>query len=84
MRYKTRLSYTKIPDGRNGGRLDLREAAEALGVHYQTAYAWQQETRFIAASRPDLHVLAGRSGDSLRDLLAQAGHPTAAGQEPRA
>jgi hypothetical protein len=44
----------------------------------------QEETRFIAARRPDLHVLAGRSGDSLRDLLAQAGHPPPAGQGTRA
>jgi len=35
----------------------------------------QEGTRFIAAGRPDLNVLAGRPGDSLRDLLAQAGHP---------
>ena len=44
----------------------------------------QEETRFIAAGRPDLNVLAGRPGDSLRDLLARAGHPPAAGQGPRA
>ena len=23
--------------------MDLREAAEALGVHYQTAYAWARD-----------------------------------------
>ena len=50
----------------------------------QGATRAQQETRFIAARRPGLSVLAGRSGDSLRDLLAQAGHPPAAGQGPRA
>ena len=44
----------------------------------------QQETWFLTADRPDLNVLAGRPGDSLRDLLAQAGRPPAAGQEPRA
>lgn len=43
----------------------------------------QEETRFIAASRPHLNVLAGRPGDSLRDLLAQAGHSPLAGQGPR-
>jgi len=44
----------------------------------------QEETRFVAASHPDLDVLAGRSGDSLRDLLAQAGRPPLARQGPRA
>jgi len=44
----------------------------------------QEETRFLTAGRPDLNVLAGRPGDSLRDLLAQAGRPPAAGQGPRA
>jgi hypothetical protein len=43
----------------------------------------QEETRFVAASHPDLDVLAVRSGDSLRDLLAQARH-TLAHQQPRA
>ena len=43
----------------------------------------QQEARLIAAGRPDVNVLAGRPGDSLRDLLARAGHPSAAGQGPR-
>ena len=43
----------------------------------------QEETRLVAVGRPDLHVLAGRSGDSLRDLLARAGHPPAAGQATR-
>jgi len=42
----------------------------------------QEETRFIVAGRPDLDVLAGRPGDSLRDLLARAGRPPAAGQGP--
>ena len=36
----------------------------------------QEETRFLTAGRPDLNVLAGRPGDSLRDLLAQAGRST--------
>lgn len=44
----------------------------------------QEEARFIATGRPGLHVLAGRPGDSLRDLLAQAGRPPAPGQGPRA
>ena len=44
----------------------------------------QEETRFLAVGRPDLNVLAGRPGDSLRGLLAQAGRPPAAGQGPRA
>lgn len=44
----------------------------------------QEEARFIAAGRPNLDVLAGRSGDSLRDLLAKAVHPPLAGQGPRA
>jgi hypothetical protein len=44
----------------------------------------QEETRFVVAGRPDLDVLAGRPGDSLRDLLAQAGRTPAAGQGPRA
>ncbi len=38
----------------------------------------REEARFIAAGRQDLNVLTGRSGDSLRDLLAQAVHPPAA------
>jgi methanogenic corrinoid protein MtbC1 len=44
----------------------------------------QEETRFLATGRPDLNVLTGRPGDSLRGLLAQAGRPPAAGQGPRA
>jgi len=44
----------------------------------------QEQTRFLTAGRPDLNVLAGRPGGSLRDLLAQAGRPPAAGQGPRA
>ncbi len=44
----------------------------------------RQQTRFITAGRPGLHALAGRPGDSLRDLLARAGRPPAAGQGPRA
>ena len=29
--------------------MDLREAAEALGVHYQTAYAWARDGTLLPA-----------------------------------
>ena len=44
----------------------------------------REETRFLAASRPHLNVLAGRPGDSLRDLLARAVHSPLASQDRRA
>ena len=43
----------------------------------RTARRAQQAAQAIAATRPGLTVLAGRPGDSLRDLLARAGHQLA-------
>jgi MerR family transcriptional regulator, light-induced transcriptional regulator len=44
----------------------------------QTARQAQQAARVITATRPHLNVLAGRPGDQLHDLLAQAANPQAA------
>lgn len=40
----------------------------------QTAREAQQAADAISVTRPHLHVLAGRPGDHLRDLLARAAH----------
>lgn len=68
--------------------MDLREAAAALGVHYQTAYAWVREGALPArkvgrgyeVSGADVQALAGRRRQGLqpprsihvRDWAAQA------------
>jgi hypothetical protein len=44
----------------------------------QTARQAQQAARVITATRPHLNVLAGRPGDHLHDMLAQAANPQAA------
>jgi excisionase family DNA binding protein len=68
--------------------MDLREAASALGVHHQTAYAWVRQGvlparkvgRGYAVSEGDVAALAGRRlGQEparpihVRDWAAQAG-----------
>ena len=45
----------------------------------ETARLAQQATQAITAARPRSHVLAGRPGDSVRDLLAEAANPLVAG-----
>src|SRR5579859_3577352 len=87
--YKTKLKYTKIPERvKAGGRMDLRDAAEALGVHYQTAYGWVRDGTLAArkvgrgyeVGDADVRALAARrrQGDEpsrpirVRDWAAQA------------
>ena len=45
------------------GQLELQEAADALGVHYQTAYRWVRSGRLPA------QVVAGRYRVARRDLV---------------
>jgi excisionase family DNA binding protein len=61
--------------GQVGAGLVVLSAARS-----ETAQQARQAAQVIAATRPRLHVLAGRPGDSLHDLLALAGHPPAEGQ----
>jgi hypothetical protein len=61
---------------------DLVVLSSAMSL---TARQARQAARAITtAIRPHLNVLTGRPGDSLHDLLARAGHPSAAGRGPRA
>jgi excisionase family DNA binding protein len=50
----------------------------------ETARQAREAAQAITAAHPHLKVLAGRPGASLHDLLAEAGHPPAGGQAPRA
>ena len=55
--------------------MQLRDAAEALGVHYQTAYGWVRRGTLTARKTPRGYEV--RESD-VRDLLARR----AAGAEP--
>ncbi len=55
--------------------MQLRDAAEALGVHYQTAYGWVREGTLRARKTPRGYEV---SENDVRDLLARR----AAGAEP--
>jgi excisionase family DNA binding protein len=52
--------------------MDLREAAEALGVHYQTAYAWARDGTLPARK-------AGRGGEETRAGFRVVAERAAAG-----
>src|ERR1700749_5175092 len=84
------LNYTNNSKPRvRKTRMQLRDAAEILGVHYQTAYAWVRQGvlparktgRGYEVSEGDVSALAARraSGTApraqirVRDWMAQAG-----------
>src|ERR1700744_5857409 len=55
--------------------MQLRDAAETLGVHYQTAYGWVRQGTLPARKTPHGYEV---SESDVRDLLARR----AAGAEP--